>query len=188
MEKILIVSKTPKSIEQLSSILSKCSCSAFGGVSTCEAAKQAIEETEYDIVLINAPLADDSGLHLAAFAREKGLGVILLVNGSVMDKVQSATEDLGAFLVEKPLNPPLLIQGVRFVSAAQKQLVSLREENMKLSQKVEDLKIIDRAKCCLMQYLNMSEKAAHRYIEKQAMDTRSDKRRIAERILKTYEY
>jgi response regulator NasT len=35
--------------------------------------------------------------------------------------------------------------------------------------------------------MNMNEKEAHRYIEKQAMDMRTTKRLIAERILKTYE-
>jgi response regulator NasT len=33
----------------------------------------------------------------------------------------------------------------------------------------------------------MKERDAHRYIEKQAMDTRSSKREVAEGILKTYE-
>ena len=47
--------------------------------------------------------------------------------------------------------------------------------------------MIDRAKCILIQYLNMTEAEAHRYIEKQAMDMRSTKRVIAEGILRTYE-
>jgi response regulator NasT len=35
--------------------------------------------------------------------------------------------------------------------------------------------------------MKMSEKEAHRYIEKEAMDMRMPKRAIAEGILKTYE-
>jgi len=50
-----------------------------------------------------------------------------------------------------------------------------------------DIRIIDRAKCLLISYLNMSEQEAHRYIEKQAMDMRLTKRMIAEGIIKTYE-
>ena len=46
---------------------------------------------------------------------------------------------------------------------------------------------MDRAKCVLIQYLNMTETQAHRYIEKQAMDLRTTRRQIAEGILKTYE-
>lgn len=53
--------------------------------------------------------------------------------------------------------------------------------------KIEDIKMIDRAKCILIQYLNMTESEAHRYIEKQAMDMRTTRKTIAEGILRTYE-
>ncbi len=188
MEKILIVSKTPASIEKLSDIIEKCGAQLIKGVLSARDAAEKLDETEYDIIVINAPLADDSGLSLAQKARAKDVGIVLLINSDVVDKVQEVTEELGAFLVEKPINPPLLIQGIRFVAAAQKRYISLRLENSRLAQKVEDIKVINRAKCCLMQTLNLSESAAHRYIEKQAMDTRKPKRHVAERILKTYEF
>ena len=47
--------------------------------------------------------------------------------------------------------------------------------------------MVDRAKCILIQYLNMTEPQAHRYIEKQAMDLRVSRREIAQGILQTYE-
>ena len=53
--------------------------------------------------------------------------------------------------------------------------------------KGEEIRLVDRAKCALIQYLGMSEATAHRYIEKQAMDLRKTKVQIAEGILKTYE-
>ena len=63
----------------------------------------------------------------------------------------------------------------------------MRAENSKLKQKIEDIRIIDRAKCILISYLGMSEQEAHRYIEKKAMDMRITKRAVAEGILKIYE-
>jgi len=68
--------------------------------------------------------------------------------------------------------------------------ISLRElqkENRELKQKIEDIRIIDRAKYVLISRLNLSEEEAHRAIEKQAMDMRTSKKSIAEDILKTYE-
>ena len=44
---------------------------------------------------------------------------------------------------------------------------------------MEDLKIINRAKLLLVQQLKMTEAEAHRYIEKQAMDTCRKRRVIA---------
>ena len=63
----------------------------------------------------------------------------------------------------------------------------LQRENVKLQQKIEEIRLVDRAKCCLIQYLNMTEAQAHRHIEKQAMDTRRTRREVAEGILQTYE-
>ncbi|MDR0930197.1 MAG: ANTAR domain-containing protein [Clostridiales bacterium] len=62
-----------------------------------------------------------------------------------------------------------------------------RDENTKLNQKIEDIRIIDRAKLVLISYLKMTEDEAHKYIEKQAMNTRRTRRAVAESVLKTYE-
>jgi len=67
------------------------------------------------------------------------------------------------------------------------KLLEVQKENGELKQKIEDIRIIDRAKCILISHLNLSEEQAHRAIEKQAMDMRTSKRIIAEDILKTYE-
>ncbi len=66
-------------------------------------------------------------------------------------------------------------------------LQEMQKENKELRLKIEDIRIIDRAKCILISRLNLSEEQAHRAIEKQAMDMRASKRLIAEDILKTYE-
>ena len=76
---------------------------------------------------------------------------------------------------------------LKLVNATYNKMYKLKRENNKLLQKIEDIRMIDRAKCILIQYLNMTEAEAHRYIEKQAMDMRSTKRVIAEGILRTYE-
>ena len=47
--------------------------------------------------------------------------------------------------------------------------------------------MVDRAKCAMIQYLNMTEPQAHRYIEKQAMDLRITKKEVARGILETYD-
>ena len=65
--------------------------------------------------------------------------------------------------------------------------MGLRNENFKLQSKIEEIRLVNRAKCVLIQYLKLTEPQAHRYIEKQAMDTRQTKKDVAEKILKTYE-
>ena len=51
----------------------------------------------------------------------------------------------------------------------------------------DEMRLIKRATRALMLYLNMSESAAHRYIEKRAIDMQMSKKEIARNILKAYE-
>ena len=60
-------------------------------------------------------------------------------------------------------------------------------KNKKLKKTISDIKLIDRAKITLVEYLNMSEDESHKYIEKQAMDLRITKVEVAKNILKIYE-
>ena len=93
----------------------------------------------------------------------------------------------GAFVLGKPLNRFVFHKAVHFIEAAQNRIVGVRNENVKLQKKVEDSRIIYRAKCILMEYLSMSESQAHKYIERQAMDLRLTKVEIAKNLLITYD-
>lgn len=55
-----------------------------------------------------------------------------------------------------------------------------------LSAKIEELRLINRAKCVLIDQLRMSEADAHHYIEKQAMNRCISRRAMAEKILSAY--
>ena len=52
--------------------------------------------------------------------------------------------------------------------------------------KLEEIRVINRAKWILIGEMNMTEEQAHRHIEKQAMDMCKSKKEIAESIIKTY--
>ncbi len=56
-----------------------------------------------------------------------------------------------------------------------------------MEQRIEDIRIVNRAKCLLIQYTRLTEEEAHRFIEKQAMDRRLTKREIAEEILRQHD-
>jgi len=111
-------------------------------------------------------------------------------------KVAASASEAQKILLEKKydiviVDAPLSDEGgenlARSIAASVKgKLRQLQDENAKLKQKIEDIRIIDRAKCMLISYLSLSEQESHRFIEKQAMDLRTTKRVIAEGILKTY--
>ena len=67
------------------------------------------------------------------------------------------------------------------------RLLRARQENARLQEKIAQVRLVSRAKCCLVEHEHMTEAEAHRYIEKQAMDTRRDRTEIAQEVLENYE-
>lgn len=67
------------------------------------------------------------------------------------------------------------------------RLRTIRIHTSTLQRRLDDTKIVNRAKLLLVTRLKMSEGEAHRYIEKTAMDSCSSRRDVAESIIRTYE-
>ena len=59
-------------------------------------------------------------------------------------------------------------------------------QTIKLKEKMEEIRLINRAKMLLMQNLSMTEENAHKYIEKEAMNRCVKKIAIAEEVIKSY--
>jgi Response regulator with putative antiterminator output domain len=188
MESALIVTPTEKSTAFFTDILGAASIKHIAALNSCGEARRLLLERNFDLVLVNAPLRDESGENLARHIAVKGTAqVILVVANEYFDAVSAICENDGVLTISKPMNRAVFWSALKLARAAQSRFARMQAENNKLKQKIEDIRIVDRAKCILISYLKMSEQEAHRYIEKQAMDMRSSKREIAEGILKTYE-
>ena len=61
----------------------------------------------------------------------------------------------------------------------------LREHDLR--RKLDDTRLVNRAKLLLMTRLGMTEAEAHRYVEKTAMDIGAARRDVAVAIIRTYE-
>lgn len=187
MDSALIVSGE-KGIAYFTEVLTSAAFGEIVSVSTAGEARRLLIEREFDLYVVNAPLSDEHGAKLAErIACDGSGGVILIVRAEHFDEIAAKVEDFGVVTVSKPLNRALFWNALKLTMAAHRRMQSMQRENQKLTQKLEDIRVVDRAKCMLISYLSMSETEAHKYIEKQAMDTRLTKREIAERILKTYE-
>lgn len=188
MDSALIVSSSEKSAAFFSEMLGPASISHIVALGTCGEARRLLLERDFDLVIINAPLRDESGENLARHIAGKGASqVILVVKSEYFEEVSAQTEEHGVLTIAKPINKVLFWSALKLAKSAASRLKSIQSENVRLKQKIEDIRIVDRAKCILISYLGMREQEAHRYIEKQAMDMRTTKRAVAEGILKTYE-
>lgn len=188
MDSVLIVSGTEKGKNYLSEFLKAQEFSKIITAGSGGEARRLLNENEFDLVVINAPLKDEYGEGLALTVAETSMaGVIIIVKSELADDISVKVEDLGVLVLSKPLNRILFFQSLKLIAASRRRLLGLRAEYAKLQKKIEDIRLVDRAKCALIQYLNITEPQAHRYIEKQAMDRRITKREVAESILSIYE-
>jgi len=187
MDSVLIVSNTDKG--DLSEFLRAHDFLEITTVKSGGEARSMLNQKDFDLVVINAPLRDESGEELSLMVTDISMaGVILIVKSEIADDVSAKVENYGVFVLAKPLNRIMFFQALKLMAAARRRLLGLRHENVQLQKKIEDIRLVDRAKCVLIQYLKLTEPQAHRYIEKQAMDRRVSKREVAEGILNTYEY
>lgn len=146
-----------------------------------------IDYTEFDAIVISVPLRSEFGLEFVNEVSKKTRSpIIVLARADIADDVQKRVRFTGAFVLAKPFTPSVLQQTVKMAAIAQEIFNRLQNENTELQGKLYDVKIIDRAKCCLIQYLNMTEEQAHKYIQNSAMETRRPQREVAEDILRTY--
>ena len=183
----LVVSCAEKSISLFSEALVTASISHITVLPSAGEARRALLEKDFDLVIIDAPLPDESGESLSRYIAAKGLPqAILAVNSEHFNAVSAVCQGDGVLTVSKPINREIFWAALSLAKSVSGKLKRMQDENKKLKQKIEDIRIIDKAKCLLISCLKMTEQEAHRFIEKQAMNLRSTKRAIAEGILKTY--
>lgn len=188
MKKALVISKTEKTLETLEELLRE------DGYAPCEKAiseqraKELTQNDKFDLIVIDTPLSDSVGLDLSVYMTENTrAGVFILIGKEVSDKVDSKLRTKGIITLPKPMSRQIFRQSLKVWECSKTRIDGLEKENHELKLRVEEIKIIDRAKCVLMQCLAMSEPQAHRYLEKQAMDLRQSKMKVAEQVLNTYE-
>ncbi len=151
-----------------------------------EARRRLVEES-FDIVLINAPLSDDFGMHLAMdICSNSGAGVLLLIKNELYNEITSKVVPYGVMTMPKPTSLQLVSQSLQILRATRERLRQMEAKQISVEEKIEEIRLVNRAKWVLIECLNMTETDAHRYIEKQAMDLRVSKREVAENIIKTY--
>ena len=155
---------------------------------SANAARRMIAEKPYEMILINAPLPDELGHELALFAvQNTRAGVLMMVKAGTADQVAQRVEQSGVLVLAKPFGRAMFSQTLRLGLASRRRMLGLRDENVQLQKKIEEIRLVDRAKCVLIQVLSMTEPQAHRYLEKEAMDRRVTRREVAEQVLRTYE-
>ena len=184
---VLIVSAAEGFNDALSALLPTSKYSPTNFVSNISAAKRALAERAFDFVIINSPLPDDIGTRFAIdTGSSKETVVLLMVRAELQEEIYDKVAEHGVFVLPKPTSKPTMAIALSWLSSAREKLRKTEKKTLSIEEKMEEIRIVNRAKWILIRELKLDEPEAHRYIEKQAMDQCISKRIVAEEIIKTY--
>lgn len=184
----MLVSASEARTKRISALLTRARIVPF---EHADSARQALEQFDaggIDGVLIAEPVTGSSGQELALQLKKRNcMAVLLLAEPAHAASAAALLEQSGVLVLPNDAPESLIVQTIRLLAAVRIQLEQMQHKTEKLEAKVADIRIINRAKLLLVQHLQMTETEAHKYIEKQAMNTSMPRRTIAENIIRTYE-
>lgn len=188
MNNALIVSCSSKGTESLKMLLKAAGYMRVAEVSSGSEARRLCTLHSFGLIVIDTPLPDEYGHELSLTLSESASADILLLTcNDIADSISDKVSYCGVCVVPKPLNKEAFLRSLNNLKATRRRMAGPKKENVRLLDRIDEMRIINRAKCTLMQYLGFTEPQAHKYIEKQAMNSRRTRRDVARHILDKYE-
>lgn len=183
---VLIVSGSERSRETLAGVFSATRYAPVTMRGSAAETRRLVLDTPFSLVFINTPLPDEPGAQLALdLSSNRGCCVALIVPGDSYDQISDQVEDAGVLTLGRPCSAQQLRQAAAMMSATRVKLADMEKRTATLEEKMEEVRLVNRAKWMLIQKRGMDEAAAHRYIEKLAMDARQTRRLVAQTLIRS---
>ena len=133
MGRALIVSAGANSNEYLCARLTELGYTRPLIVPSGAEARRRMLESDFELIVVNAPLPDEFGHDLCATAVEKtDAGVVFLVKAAAAEQLLTPMSEQGVLLVCKPFSNTLFLQAIHMAAASNHRLQVLRQENTPL--------------------------------------------------------
>lgn len=185
---VLLVSSGDQFVKTIRELMPPTHFYPVNAVQSAGEARRMLLGTGADIVLINTPLPDEFGARLAMDLCERSdTAVLLVVKSERYEDVYARVTERGVLTLPKPTSTQLVRQSLRALCAVRERLRRVGEKQATVEEKIQEIRLVNRAKWALIQCLGMTEQAAHRYIEKRAMDERISRREAAMQVLSVYQ-
>lgn len=184
---VLVVSAAERLNQALPEMFPAPSFSPVQVVRDVSAAKRALAERYFDFVVVNSPLLEATGIRFAIDAASfSGTVVLFLARAEQYNDAYDKLVAHGVFLMQKPISKTLFQTVSGWLISARERVRKTEKKTLSIEEKMNEIRLVNRAKWLLISELKMTEPDAHRLIEKQAMDRCIAKRQVAEEIIKTY--
>ena len=157
----------------------------------CKRAAAEASERPFALYIVVCEGVGVQGAKLVKTLAAKGTGGVIAVapreaSPEEQKALQSAEEE-GVLLLAASVSESELRLAVQAQEAANRRIKKLLKENRTLHKKIDDIRIVNRAKLILMQNMGYTETQAHKLIETRAMNERLTLAEVAMNVLKTYE-
>jgi len=148
-------------------------------------AVEACRKHHPDLVFLDIKMPFLDGISAAQLIRDENLAdtVILLTAYSEREFIDEAkNKGVGGYLV-KPIDEKSLVPSIEMAVARSRDLIKLKQDMEKVSERLENRGVIERAKGLVMTREKMTEQQAYDYIRKLSLDKALSMRRVSEIIL-----
>lgn len=183
----LVISSNEEFNSRIASLLPASEYWPVTYASSGSSARRKILEGHYDLILINSPLRDESGIRLAeGLSSDPETGILLFVKKEFYDEIYSKVYEKGMVVLSKPASLQLVRQSVRILVSVKERMNRMKAKQATVEDKIAEIRLMNRAKWALIENEHLSEQEAHHRIEHLAMDERISKKQAAEKILRQY--
>lgn len=181
---VLLISASDSFNEVIRALLPESTYDPVRTVSNIVAGKRACAERSFDLVIINSPLPDDSGIRFAIdICSSTSSSVLLAVRSDLYTEIYERVTEYGVFILSKPTSKPTVSMALSFMVSQRERLRKTEKKTLSIEEKMEEIRIVNKAKWILIDRDHMSEEEAHRHIEKTAMNRCITKRQVAKEII-----
>lgn len=180
---VLVVTKDTK----VSSLVSAMLIPPMFELSVCadfNEARRKCDERNFNIVI--ADFADGEGTDFALDISDSPSTVLLLAPSQLFDQISYRVEPYGILTLTRAFDQFYFYNMIKVAIAVQYKVQVLLSKATQLKERMEEIRIINRAKLLLMEKKNFTEAEAHRYLEKEAMNSGKKRSALAEEIIRTY--
>jgi AmiR/NasT family two-component response regulator len=144
-----------------------------------------VRELEPDVVILDIKMPGKDGIEAAREINHDRLAAVLLLTAfSQRELIQQASEAGALAYLVKPFQRTDLVPAIELALGRFRDIRAIEGEAAELAERLETRKLVDRAKGRLMDEQGMSEGDAYRYLQRRAMEQRSNMGAVADEVLK----
>lgn len=183
-DKILIVDDDSIIRMDLKEILLEAGYTQLFEAKNGDDAVKVTHEVKPDLIILDVKMPVMNGIKAANIMRKiSDASILMLTAYSQKEMVEDAKQaGVSAYLV-KPVSEEDVLPAVEIALSQRETMLSMKKDIEMLKQKMEDRKVIDRAKARLIRECAMDEEAAYRWLQEKSMGERIPLVKISQSVL-----